>query len=116
MLLLNPSFGEASLLVGGADADLISGDLLLELKATKADKMEAVSLDQLLGYFLLTRHRRRLAPTFPEIKRFGIYFCRHGHLWVQDAALWTQHPEFTALEGWFFQHAAKVFKNVARAG
>src|SRR5262249_11281733 len=105
VLLLNPTFGESSHLVGGADVDLITGDMLLDFKATKASKMECTYLDQILGYLLLARNQRRLDPAFPEIKRLGLYFCRHGHLWTQDAAVWTERPEFAALEGWFFQHA-----------
>jgi hypothetical protein len=35
VMLLNPTFGEASLLVGGADADLIAGDMLIDFKTTK---------------------------------------------------------------------------------
>src|SRR5262249_38817271 len=111
VLILNPTFGESSLLVGGSDADLISGELLLDFKATKKSEMAVANLDQLLGFFLLAHNHRRQDPTFPEIKRFGLYFCRHGHLWTQDVALWTDHPEFTALESWFFQHAREVFKS-----
>ena len=34
-VLLNPTFEESSVLVGGADADLIAGDLLIDFKVTK---------------------------------------------------------------------------------
>jgi hypothetical protein len=88
----------------------------LDLKVTKKNEREVTYLDQLLAYFLLTRNQRRLAPSFPEIRRFGLYFCRHGYLWVQDVALWTAHPDFAALEGWFFQHGAEVFKMPLKAG
>src|SRR5262249_55538728 len=39
VLLLNPTFGNASRLVGGSDGDLISGDLLIDFKTTKGEKM-----------------------------------------------------------------------------
>ena len=35
VLLLNPTFGQASSMVGGADGDLIAGDLLVDFKTTK---------------------------------------------------------------------------------
>ena len=33
---LNPTFGDASNLVGGADADIILDDMLIDIKTTKA--------------------------------------------------------------------------------
>lgn len=109
ILLLNPSFRESSTLVGGADADLIAGDLLVDFKVTKQGEMNTKDLDQLLGYFLLTRHLRRANPEFPEVKRVALYFCRHAHLWVLDAVKWTEHPEFAKTEEWFFMRAKEVF-------
>lgn len=104
-MLLNPTFGNSSFLVGGADADLIAGDLLLDVKVIKADSMEACHLDQLLGYLLLARKQRLSDSTFPEINRLGLYFARHGHFLSFDACAWTTHPEFPELETWFFERA-----------
>jgi hypothetical protein len=109
VLLLNPTFRESHT-VGGADVDLITGDTLLDFKTTKKSEMEARDLDQMLGYFLLARSQRQLDSTFPQINRFALYFCRYGYVWAQDVTLWTNQPEFDALEGWFFQHAAEVFR------
>jgi hypothetical protein len=110
VMLLNPNFGETSERVGGADADLIAGDMLIDFKTTKESEAKVEYVDQLLGYLLLARHRRRAEPTFPEVKRFGLYFSRHGHLWVRDASFWTSHPDFPELERWFFKHAKEVFR------
>jgi hypothetical protein len=112
VLLLNPAFGESSRLVGGSDPDLITGDTLLDFKATKKSEMEVRDLDQMLGFFLLARNQLRLDPAFPQINRFALYFCRYGRLWAQDVTLWTNHPEFDGLEGWFFQHAGEVFRRL----
>jgi len=109
IMLLNPTFGKTSSLVGGADADLITGDMLVDFKTTKASEMQVVDLDQLLGYFLLARHERKADPNFPDITRLALYFCRHGYLWVQDVKTWTNHPQFAELEEWFFKHAKEVF-------
>jgi hypothetical protein len=79
-MLLNPTFGEASRLVGGADADLIAGDTLIDFKTTTAGEAKVEYLDQLFGYFLLARDRRRTDPAFPEVKRFAIYTLR-GQNW-----------------------------------
>lgn len=109
LLLLNPNFGETSNLVGGADADLITGDLLVDFKVTKKGEMNVKDLDQLLGYFLMARHHRREDAKFPEIKRVALYFCRHTHLWELDVSTWIEHPEFPEIEEWFFNRAKEVF-------
>ncbi len=109
LMLLNPIFGESSHLVGGADTDLIAGDLLVDFKTVKEAKIRTDYLDQLLGYFLLARRERRHDPTFPEVRRVGLYFARHAHLWVMDTTTWTDHPEFSEIEEWFFEAAQEVF-------
>jgi hypothetical protein len=109
VLMLNPTFGETSHLVGGADCDLISGDLLVDFKTTKRGEMQAKDLDQLVGYFLLARHQRRADARFPEIKRVAFYFCRHGLLWVISTNTWTNLPEFSEVEEWFLKRAKEVF-------
>jgi hypothetical protein len=109
VLLLNPTFGESSSLVGGADADLIQGDTLIDFKTIKTAEVKPEYLNQLLGYLLLDRNQRRTDQTFPEIKRLALYFTRHGHVWVQDVTFWTSNPDFPELERWFFDHAKEVF-------
>ena len=51
--LLNPIFGKASEMVGGADADIIIDDTLIDIKVTKHLKLERDYLNQLLGYYTL---------------------------------------------------------------
>jgi hypothetical protein len=108
-VLLNPTFKYASGLVGGADADLVTGNMLVDFKTTKKGEVEADDLDQLLGYYLLARKHRQADPTFPAIERLGLYYCRHGHLWAVDAAVWSEHPQFSEIEAWFFDHARQLF-------
>jgi hypothetical protein len=108
-LLLNPSFGESSSIVGGADVDLISGDRLIDFKTTKKGEMEVKYLDQIFGWFLMARRERRLNSKFPEINKLGLYFCRHGHLWLREASEWTSKPGFQQLEEWFYDHAREVY-------
>jgi hypothetical protein len=110
VVFLNPDFGQTSALVGGTDADLIVGDMLLDFKVTKSDKMAANYLDELLCFYLLARRHRQADPTFPVINRLALYFARHGHLWTWDATTWTEHPLFAETEEWFFGRANEVFK------
>ena len=78
--LLNPVFEQGSL-VGGADADVVLGDTLIEIKVTKNPTIERIWIDQLLGYFLLYRYGgfHGLAEQ-PRVTHVGIYFARHGTL------------------------------------
>lgn len=108
-MILNPTFGRSSMLVGGADADLIAGNVLIDFKTVVNSVIKPKDLDQLLGYWLLGRHERRTNTSFPEVNSAGIYFARHGHLWTVDVSAWTQHPEFVAVEDWFFSRAAERF-------
>jgi hypothetical protein len=108
VLILNPTFGEASQDVGGADGDLIAGDMLVDIKTVKEATVDSTTLDQLLGYLLLARRHRQKEQAFPEIKRVGVYFSRHGHLWTAPATDWTLHPDFAELERWFFERAGQV--------
>jgi len=93
--------GESSKIVDGADADLISGNRLVEFKTKQEAKVEPGDLDQLLGYFLLARKERQLDATFPEINDVAIYFSRHGHLWSMKTSQWTEQPQFPSVEKWF---------------
>ncbi len=115
-MLLNPVFAASSQLVGGADADLITGDLLVDIKTTKKSAIDVVHLDQLLGYLLLARKARSVDPTFPVVDRVGLYYSRHGHLWSVGASTWTSHPDFAATEQWFFQRAAEVYGTPQKPG
>ncbi len=110
-LLLNPTFEQTSHIVGGADVDAICGDLLVDFKTTKNDEIDAVVLDQVLGYLLLARKQRLTDPTFPIINRVGLYFCRQGYLWSMGTDSWVSLPEFSEVEKWFFQRAEMEFTN-----
>jgi len=93
---LNPYFGFGSSLVGGADADLIFDNTLIDIKTTKNLKLQREYLNQIIGYYLLSIIERNdiqinqtLSNTWnhkskieePEIKNIGIYFARFGYLW-----------------------------------
>jgi len=111
LILLNPDFAEASKLVGGADTDLIVGDMLIDLKVTKDSSISVEYLDQLLGYLFLARKQRGIKPDFPAINRLGLYFCRFGYLWSKPSSIWINHPKFAEIEEWFFKHAKNVYPN-----
>lgn len=106
---LNPTFGEYSRLVKGADCDLISGNRLIEIKVTKADGIDLDYLRQLVSYLILARGARRDDAAFPAIEAFGIYFARHGYLWTIPAESVVTNPSFSEVEAWYLAHAAETF-------
>ena len=99
IVLLNPTFGEVSKWVG-CDGDLISGDLLVDFKTTIKNRDAAKRSGPTSWLLFAVALRAASNPTFPEIKRAGLYFARHGHLWVIDVATWTNLPEFAEIEQW----------------
>lgn len=80
--LLNPTFGEGSMIVGGADADFVIDDKLIDIKTTKKLELPLNNFCQLIGYLLLHRisgidRRKEL-----EINHLGIYYSRYGYLFL----------------------------------
>jgi hypothetical protein len=73
--VLNPVFAQ-SRAVGGADADLISDGMLLEIKTTINSRIDGAWIRQLLGYLLLDT-----VDEF-EVECLGLYLARQGRLFV----------------------------------
>lgn len=79
--LLNPTFGLASELVQGADADVIIDDCLIDIKTTKYLRFKVADLHQIVGYYILCLLSGKSAKRpLGEIRRVGIYFSRHAYL------------------------------------
>ncbi len=79
--VVNPTFGDASRLVGGADADLLIDHRLIEIKTTKDATVSRDTFNQLIGYYILASiggvdqlwHKVR-------ITELGVYFSRYGQI------------------------------------
>lgn len=78
---LNPSFGKGSSLVGGADADLIIDNVLIDIKSSKNLKIERNDLNQIIGYYLLSIIGGIDGKKNHPLNEIGIYFARFGYLW-----------------------------------
>jgi hypothetical protein len=109
-MILNPDFGAASRAVGGADADLVTGDTLVDFKTTTSCEVCGNYVDQLFGYFLLARR-----AGMPPIDMVALYFARHGQLRVRETAVWTSRSDFAETERWFFERAREVFGEPVKA-
>jgi hypothetical protein len=77
--VLNPAF-DGSRHVGGADADIILNDVLLDIKATIKPRLESSWLYQLLGYVLLD-----YADEY-KMQGVGLYLARQGVLFEWNLA------------------------------
>ncbi|GAA5533978.1 hypothetical protein [Deinococcus aluminii] len=98
-LILNPRFPAAGRF-GGADADLLIDDLLIEVKATKHLHLEGSYLQQLTGYLVLDRLAGTQGSTLP-IRRLGVYYARHGVLQVMPVRDLFRPGLLPQLVSWF---------------
>lgn len=81
-IILNPTFGEGSTLVGGADADLIIDNTLIDIKTTKDLKISRPIFNQLIGYYLIYLIGGIDNHKDVNIENLGIYFSRYNVLWT----------------------------------
>ncbi|MEF2278364.1 hypothetical protein V3W47_08620 [Deinococcus sp. YIM 134068] len=79
-LILNPHFPAAGRF-GGADADLLVDDILIEVKATRHLRLRGEYLQQLSAYLVLDRLAGIRGSDLP-VRRLGVYYARHGVLHV----------------------------------
>jgi hypothetical protein len=111
--LLNPTFGAASLMVGGADADLVVDDTIIDIKTTKNLELKSEDFHQLLGYYTLHEISGigEITPKL-EIKKVAIYYARYAYLHsleLQDIINRQTFPEFVA---WFKARANKEYRPI----
>jgi len=76
--LLNPTFGDASQIVGGADADVIQDGTIIDIKCVAEPSISDVVV-QLIGYTsLYSAGSIDKLPTGEGIDKIGVYYVRHG--------------------------------------
>jgi len=78
--LLNPTFNEGSILVGGADADIVIDNQLIDIKTTKKLDITRERFNQIIGYYVLGKiggigEEKIDVSNMSEI---GFYFSRYG--------------------------------------
>lgn len=105
--LLNPTFGAASELVGGADCDLVLDTTLVEIKTTKELSLSREYLNQLLGYAVLSRIGGISGARSQSVQAIGIYFSRFGYLWKFDLSHAITPHDLSEFTLWFKQTALK---------
>ena len=104
-LILNPHFRAAGRF-GGADADVLLDDLLIEVKATKHLQLDGSYLQQLTGYLILDRLGGTVGSALP-IRRLGVYYARHGVLQVMPVKDLYRPGLLPQLVSWFDESLPK---------
>lgn len=108
--ILNPTFGIASSMVGGADADFIIDDTLIDIKTTKNLKFEREHFDQLIGYYILSKIGGIYGINNHKIKKIAIYFSRHSILHAIPVSNIENNPRFNSFVEWFKNKAKNTFR------
>ena len=108
---LNPTFGYGSELVGGADADLIVDDTLIDVKTTKFLSFTQEQYNQLIGYYILSKLGKINESKDIPISRIGIYFSRHGILHTISADDIENNPGFPKFVRVFEKLATAIFNS-----
>lgn len=112
MCILNPTFGEASELVGGADADLVIDNMLIDIKTTSRLELKRDDFNQLVGYYILFRIGGiDNAPFVPKIERLGIYWSRYAELQVFPVREVIDERKITSFMEWFKSKASGLFSS-----
>ena len=119
-VLFNPTFGYGSNLVGGADADIIIDNTLIDIKTTKDPTFKREYHDQLVGYYILSLLGRTPSPRpylnkGVAISRIGIYFSRHGVLHTFGTKDILHNPKFPKLVETFEKVATEQYLRDGRS-
>jgi hypothetical protein len=104
-LRLNPTFGRYGKRVGGADADLLAGDRIIDVKVKSSSCVERVHVRQLVGYVMLANSVNKLDGSMPRIREICIYFARHAFLWSLPTGSLFAHEAYDERERWLVRGA-----------
>ena len=84
---LNPHFGDASHMVGGADADIVVDGMLVDIKTTRTLSFGQDMYNQLVGYYVLSLLGSvNGTDDDVDLSFVGIYYARHGMLHTVSTA------------------------------
>lgn len=110
-IILNPSFGAISRIVRGADADLISGRQIIDLKTT-SEAVTPAHVAQVLSYVVIARAARRIGARIPAVSSAGLYYARHGAFVEFELSGLIETEDFRACEISFFEAASDLYGTV----
>jgi hypothetical protein len=108
--MLNPTFGEGSMLVGGADADIVIDNVLVDIKTSKYLEFTREQFNQIVGYYILNRVSGRVgAVEGMKFTKLGIYYSRYGILHLVPIEVIENNPKLKEFIEWFVKRAKEVY-------
>jgi hypothetical protein len=107
--VLNPTFGRATMLVGGADMDVLLDGSLIDVKTTKFLGMRRDYFNQLIGYYILSRIGGIHGVAEVNIENLAIYYSRHGVLLKIPVNEAIGKCDLTSFERWFIERALEEY-------
>lgn len=111
--LLNPTFGDASQLIGGADADVIIDNRLIDIKTTIRPHFKGEYLYQLLAYYALAQIGGiDCAPLNHKITKLEIYFSRFSYLRSINVDEIINQKTFPKFLTWFKRRVTEEQKRI----
>ena len=118
--VLNPTFGLASHMVGGADADLVLDHMLIDVKVTKDSSLKRPDLNQVIGYYILYDIEKgspieEWLKSPPSITHVAIYFARHAYLHMIPIDEILNPETYPAFREWFQGRAREESQLLRRA-
>lgn len=113
-VVCNPVLDMKGRVVGGADADLVVGDRLVELKTVNRSSVDISWVRQLVGYLVLARHPSASGAEPLSIRTLEIYSSRHAAFWSIQVDDVVRQRGFAAFEQWFLQNGQSAMKRAIR--
>jgi len=124
-ILPGPTFGRAGGMVGGADADLIVGDALVDISTSKKNAFDTERFNNVIAYYIIALVARALGEDLPVINKLCTYHARHVHIHTIPARKLHEHPSWnealltfldsTELQKMLLQEAEDNFGKTRRA-
>ncbi|MEZ5358353.1 MAG: hypothetical protein R3F48_05935 [Candidatus Zixiibacteriota bacterium] len=109
---LNPTFGKASQIVRGADADIILDKCIIDIKTVRSLTFKRDYFDQLIGYYLLQNIGGIDGiKGETEIDSIGIYFSRFALMYKINISECIDVGQKDKLVKWFKKMANKYYTN-----
>lgn len=106
--LLNPSFGKGSEWIGGADADVLLDDTLIDIKTTANLVLTTKDWRQILCYAALNEHFPIGGSRPRRIRRLGFYFARYGYFITWPIAELVSPSAFASFAVWLRDHVREM--------
>jgi hypothetical protein len=107
--LLNPTFGLASDLVGGADGDLVIDDTLIDVKTTKHLIFDREIFNQLAGYYVLSCIGGIGDRARARVSHLAVYYARYGLFHRIPVAKCFSAETMEAFLRWFTNRARREY-------